>query len=87
MMRSVLIEIGLFLAPFAVYALVLFVSRRQIVHPDAWALRRVGVLAAIAVLLVIASLVYLAHFAGAPPGSTYTPAHVEDGRLVPGRTN
>jgi hypothetical protein len=25
------------------------------------------------------------HFAGAPPGSTYEPAHVEDGRLVPGR--
>jgi hypothetical protein len=28
----------------------------------------------------------LAHFSGAPPGSTYEPAHVEDGQFVPGRT-
>ena len=35
---------------------------------------------------VIVSFVVLAHFTGAPPGSTYTPAHVEDGVLVPGTT-
>jgi hypothetical protein len=26
----------------------------------------------------------LAEFGGAPPGSTYIPAHMENGRLVPG---
>ena len=35
-------------------------------------------------LLVIISFVLLAHFSGAPPDSTYVPAHIEDGKLVPG---
>jgi Family of unknown function (DUF6111) len=33
---------------------------------------------------VIASLVMLAHFSGGSPDSTYVPAHIENGRLVPG---
>jgi hypothetical protein len=33
---------------------------------------------------MIASFILIAHFSGAPPGSTYVPAHMEDGRLVPG---
>jgi Family of unknown function (DUF6111) len=37
-----------------------------------------------ALVLVIVSLVLLAQFGGAPPGSTYIPAHMENGRLVPG---
>jgi hypothetical protein len=28
--------------------------------------------------------VLLAHFSGAPPDSTYVPAHIEDGKLIPG---
>jgi Family of unknown function (DUF6111) len=35
-------------------------------------------------VLVIASFLVLAQFSGAPPGSTYVPAHMENGRLVPG---
>jgi hypothetical protein len=35
---------------------------------------------------MLGSFVYLAHFSGAPPGSTYEPAHMEDGKFVPGRT-
>ena len=35
-------------------------------------------------LLVIISFVFLAEFSGAPPDSTYTPAHIENGHLVPG---
>ena len=42
-------------------------------------------LAALAALvLVILSLLLLVHYSGAPPGSTYVPAHMENGRLVPG---
>ena len=41
-------------------------------------------LAVAAFLLTILSLVLLAHFSGAPPDSTYVPAHLENGRLVPG---
>jgi hypothetical protein len=35
-------------------------------------------------LLVIISFLLLAHFSGAPPNSTYIPAHIENGKLVPG---
>jgi hypothetical protein len=34
--------------------------------------------------LVIVSLVLLAQFSGGSPNSTYVPAHVENGKLVPG---
>ena len=35
---------------------------------------------------MIGSFILLAHFSGAPPGSIYEPAHIEDGKFVPGRT-
>jgi len=43
-------------------------------------------LAIVALLLVLGSFIYFAHFSGAPPGSTYVPAHMEDGKFVPGTT-
>ncbi|WP_458757374.1 DUF6111 family protein [Afipia sp. TerB] len=84
MIRPVLTEIGIFLIPFAVYALFVIATRADVLHPSSWPLRIVLRLAVIAFLLVIASLLLLAHFSGAPPGSTYTPAHVENGRLIRG---
>jgi hypothetical protein len=35
-------------------------------------------------LLVVVSFIVLAHFSGAPPDSTYVPAHIENGKFVPG---
>jgi hypothetical protein len=35
-------------------------------------------------LLVVLSLILLAQFTGSPPHSTYVPAHLENGKLVPG---
>jgi len=35
-------------------------------------------------LLVVISFVLLAQFSGASPDSTYIPAHIENGKLVPG---
>jgi hypothetical protein len=35
---------------------------------------------------MIGSFVVLSHFSGSAPNSRYTPAHVEDGVLVPERT-
>jgi Family of unknown function (DUF6111) len=37
-------------------------------------------------VLMAGSFVVLAHFSGAPPGSTYVPAHVDGGKFVPGVT-
>jgi len=46
--------------------------------------RALAKLALGSLLLVVASFILLAHFSGASPNSTYIPAHIENGRLVPG---
>lgn len=84
MIRPVLTEIAIFLIPFAVYAAYLFARRSGVLVKSSWPLHIVGKLAVAAFVLVIVSLLLLAHFSGAPPGSTYTPARVENGKLIPG---
>jgi len=84
MIRPVLTEIGIFLIPFAVYALFLIATRTQVFDQSSWPMHLVGKLVLGSLLLVVVSFVFLAEFSGAPPDSTYEPAHVEDGRLVPG---
>ncbi|RTL55404.1 MAG: hypothetical protein EKK40_01310 [Bradyrhizobiaceae bacterium] len=84
MIRPVLTEIGIFLIPFAAYALFVILTRSNVLHTSTWPLHVIGKLAVVALLLVILSLVSVAQFSGAPPGSTYTPAHIENGKLVPG---
>lgn len=84
MIRPLLTEIGIFLIPFVAYALFVLASRRDVLHRSSWPLRIVLGLSMGACMLVILSLVLLANFSGAPPGATYTPAHVEDGKFVPG---
>jgi hypothetical protein len=86
MIRPVLIEVALFLTPFVVYALFLVATRAAVLDPKQWSLGRIAWLAIVALGLMIASFVTLAHFTGAPPGSIYTPAHIENGVLVPGTT-
>jgi hypothetical protein len=80
------IEVALFLAPFVLYALFLWATRKGILHPDQW---RPGVLAAlslVAIALTAYGFVLIAEYTGAPAHSTYVPAHLENGQLVPGTT-
>ena len=84
MIRPVLTEVGIFLIPFAVYALFLLATRSGLVAQTSWPLRVIARLVLGSLLLVIVSLVMLAHFSGAPPNSTYVPAHLENGKLVDG---
>jgi hypothetical protein len=86
MIRPVLTEIGLFLTPFVIYAALLLATRAGVLHPLAWTLRRIAGLVIVSLMLMIASFLILAQFSGAPPGSTYVPAHVENGKFVPGAT-
>ena len=83
-MRSIFTELTLFMTPFAAYALFLWATRTGVLDEKAWSKPRLVWLAIVALVLVIASFVILAEFSGAPPGSTYVPAHMENGRLVPG---
>jgi uncharacterized protein DUF6111 len=84
MIRPALTEIGIFLIPFAVYALFLIATRSGVLAKSSWPLPLIAKLVLGALLLVVISFVLLAHFSGAPPKSTYIPAHIENGRLVPG---
>jgi hypothetical protein len=84
MIRPVLTEIGIFLIPFAIYAAYLLATRAGVFAQTSWPLHIVVKLGIVAFLLTILSLLLLAHFSGAPPDSTYVPAHMENGRLVPG---
>jgi hypothetical protein len=86
MIRSISTEFGLFLTPFVLYAGFLFATRVGVLHPSAWTMQRVAALFIASLLLVIGSFVVLAKFSGAPPNSTYVPAHIENGQFVPGTT-
>ena len=86
MIRTVLTEVALFATPFAIYAAFLVATRSGVMLPEAWPMRRIAALVIASLLLVVGSFLVLAQFSGAPPGSTYVPAHVENGKFVPGTT-
>ena len=81
MIRPVFTEVALFLAPFVLYAIFLWATRADVLHPDQWRLPTLAWLT-----LASLGLIVVAQFSGAPPKSTYVPAHMEDGKFVPGHT-
>jgi Family of unknown function (DUF6111) len=83
MIRPVLIELLLFLAPFVFYIVYLWVTKASTLDRNAWPLKHVLSLAIVALTLVLGSFIYFAHYTGTPPGSTYVPAHIENGKLIP----
>ncbi|AXK83351.1 hypothetical protein DW352_24200 [Pseudolabrys taiwanensis] len=85
MIRPVLTEIVLFVLPFVLYVVFLWATKAGVLHPDSWPVQRIVSLAIVALILVAGSFVFFAHFSGAPVGSTYVPAHIEDGKFVPGQ--
>lgn len=84
MIRPIAIEIALFFAPFGAYALFLWATRAGVLDATAWAPVRLAWLAITALVLMAGSFVLLAQFSGASPHSAYVPAHMEDGKFVPG---
>jgi hypothetical protein len=86
MVRPIFFELLLFLTPFAAYAFLLWAKSHGVLDPDHWPLRTVVLLTVSALVLMAVSAVATAIFSGSPPGSTYVPAHVEGGRLVPEET-
>jgi len=86
-----LILFALFAVPFLLYAAVLLAIRVDVLQPKRWApwLRVVGGIAfAILTAALVGGIWFLIHFvqfSGAPPGSTYVPAHIDsNGKFVPG---
>ena len=85
MIRPVFTEIALFAAPFIIFAVYVWATRAGMFDPEAWTWSAIGWLTIIAFVLMLGSFLVIAHFSGSPPGSTYVPARMENGRLVPGR--
>jgi Family of unknown function (DUF6111) len=84
MIRPAFTEIGIFLIPFAVYAMFLIATRSGLLLQSSWPAHIIAKLVLGSLLLVVISFILLAHFSGGSPNSTYIPAHIENGRLVPG---
>ena len=85
MIRIGFTEIGLFAAPFVLYAVFLWATKAGVMDLESWPLSRIAWLSIAALVLVVGSFVYFANFSGVPPGSTYVPAHIENGKFVPGQ--
>jgi len=75
-------EIGLFLLPFALFFLFLVAARREVFAPEHWRGAR-GWLAIAGALLAIAGLIVETLRMERHTG-VYHPAHLENGKLVPG---
>jgi hypothetical protein len=84
MIRPAFSEVGIFLIPFVIYALFLFVTRSGLLAQSSWPLHLIGKLMVGSLILVVISFILLANFSGGAPHSTYVPAHIENGKLVPG---
>ena len=85
MIRPVFTEILLFAAPFALYAVFLWATKAGVMDPESWPLPRIAWLVIVALALMLGSFIYFANYTGAPVGSQYEPAHMEDGKFVPQR--
>ena len=83
MLRRLLEEFGLFLIPFALFLLFLLVAGRNPLRAVHWNPHLVR-LALAGIAIVISTLVYDGLFSERRAGG-YVPAHMENGRLVPGQ--
>ena len=86
MIRPLATEIVLFLMPFVLYGVFLWATKAGVMHPDSWPLSRIAWLVIAALGLMLGSFIYFANYSGAPVGTTYVPAHMENGKFVPGQT-
>ena len=83
MIRALLESALLFLIPFAAFAIVLLLQRRNVLHLESWS--RGTAWLAIGGLLLVISAFLLRGFLADRPQDGFEPTHVERGQLVPGR--
>ncbi|WP_448953581.1 DUF6111 family protein [Labrys neptuniae] len=81
MFRPFLFEAVLFILPFLIYGIWLAL-RGGSIGALLWETAPLLRLIALGVVCVAAGLAVFAHYGGAPAGSAYVPAHMEDGKLV-----
>jgi len=84
MLRLIGEPLFLFLSPFIAYVLFLFLRRRYPFAMTVWTRSTVSVLTLTGLAITVAGILVLGAFSKRYEG-TYVPAHIENGRLVPGR--
>jgi len=72
------VELALFLSPFVLFAVWRMTATGGGPSP------RVLTASAIVLVLLLAALLWFRHAGELPSGSTYVPATLEDGRIIPG---
>jgi hypothetical protein len=82
MVRPVLYETVLFLIPFVLYALWLLARQVNPAALASWQDAPILTLLLAALITTGIGLALVGHFGGAPAGSAYVPAHLENGKLV-----
>lgn len=85
MIRKLLWTLLPFLLPFVAYAIYWLLAKRAAARGKIWTDAPWYWLVASGLVLMIAALGASAFWGGAPPGSTYIPAQVKDGQIIPGR--
>ena len=83
MIRAVAEALAFFLAPFVCFAIYLLLRRRNPVSVDAWTGGTAGLLSLTGLAFAARAIFLFGIFEDRPHGA-YVPAHVENGRLVPG---
>ena len=84
MARGLLDALGLFAAPFVIYALILMVRQRYPFLAESWSRGSLAWLTIAGLGLVVLGIALLGLFADRHQGA-WVPAHLEHGRLVPGQ--
>jgi hypothetical protein len=83
MLRVILEPALFFLSPFAAYVAYLYLRNRYPFAVDHWTRSAVSSLALAGLAMAVAGL-FLLGFFSERHGGAYAPAHIENGRLVPG---
>jgi hypothetical protein len=84
MWRVIVQPLLLFATPFALYALYLLARRRFPFVSELWTRSVVSTLAILGLAAAVAGFIVLGLLSTRNQGA-YEPAHIEDGRLAPGR--
>ena len=84
MLRVILEPAAFFAAPFIVYVLYLIATSRKLLDADHWTQTRVAGLAIAGLVLAIGGVLAFGLIGQRHVGA-YTPAHIENGTLVPGK--
>lgn len=87
MLRLVFLNIFLFLLPTALYTAYIFAFRRgegEKISMNSLPLR---ILLSAGIGLIMTGMLITAYLGGDDPGGTYVPAHMENGKLIPGKVD